>query len=154
MCVDELHEPVPCGRPLVQLETVVPKLCVFQQMERSVRHKLVVRCASDSEIPLTAVQLGQWIARAVEFWEFEFEGCGQEVTIGIVFFIGPVAAPWRVPGLLHLPLHVLEHEVQRDLLLALITDCGFQCSHRLTDELHRPHNLFRWLEGGEQRHQG
>jgi hypothetical protein len=92
------------------------------------------------------VQPGQWIARAIEFQEFEFVGGGEEITAGIVFIVSPVAAPCSVPRLLHLLLHALQHEVQHDLLLALIVDCGFQCDHRLRDELHRPHNLFDGLK--------
>jgi hypothetical protein len=91
------------------------------------------------------VQPGQWIARAIEFQEFEFVGGGEEITAGIVFIVSPVA-PCSVPRLLHLLLQALQREVQRDLLLALIADCGFQCDHRLRDELHRPHNLFDGLK--------
>jgi hypothetical protein len=119
--IDALNEPIPRRGPAVDLEPVVPQLCIIQQTEHGISDVLVLRRATHAEILLAVVQPRQWITDTVELGELKFVCCGQEVTARVILLVSNDVAAWCTPRVLVLALDLLEGEVECHLLLTLFS---------------------------------
>jgi hypothetical protein len=59
---------------------VEPQLRVFQQMKGGVGHPLVLRCASDPEVPLTPINPQERVIDTVLLWKVQLVSRGHEIV--------------------------------------------------------------------------
>jgi hypothetical protein len=71
-------------------------LGIVQQVEGSESDPLVLRCAANVEVSLTAIEPWKRIIRAVEFWKLEFVGRRGKILAGGSIVIVPLVRwAWR-----------------------------------------------------------
>jgi hypothetical protein len=90
-------------------------------MEGGISHPLVLCCASYTEISHTTIKPWQGITRVIKHGEFQFVRHQDEVIVGIILVSSMMAAR-RAPEwlIVQSSLHVVDNEVQNDLLLLLL----------------------------------
>jgi hypothetical protein len=81
--VDELDKLLPGGVAVVELQLVEPHLGIVEEIEHCVCNLLFIRCATQAEEPLIAVETEHRIALIIEFQELHLVGGAAAVVAGV-----------------------------------------------------------------------
>jgi hypothetical protein len=79
--VHELDEVRPRGRPVVELESMIPDLGVVQEVEGGVLDALMFQGAAEWKVALTTVESSHGIANPIELGKLNFVNGGRKVVV-------------------------------------------------------------------------
>jgi hypothetical protein len=89
-----LGKMVPRGRAAVELQQVVPHMYIIEEVERSVRDLLLLRCIMQVKVPLAAVQPGEGIADVIKFRKLYLVRYLKDIGVGVALRT-PASRPIR-----------------------------------------------------------